>query len=272
MTDAVARRPRRRTLLVVIGMVLVAVGLGGCIAPAPRAAPGTTVLGPRDFCDPLRAAAPALFTARDRSRLIDDLVLARAGAPRGMQPPLDSLIALEREHVNPVDAAAGGATDRAAPTGATAPAVPGGTPRPLDSWFDALRQLDGVARAECAVDVAAGLPAPGRPSVTVPGTAAASSGASSGPLTFTDIEAMVRAARPDARWVEDGLSGAVGSGAVRKVMIEAVDDPERARGVCIDVFTVLVDQPPPPVVEIRSSAGLVVAESDGTTCQSVPGR
>jgi len=120
---------------------------------------------------------------------------------------------------------------------------------PVDRWFDAVRQPDDVVRDECAVDLSTGLDPVGTSSSAVPAPPSASTGA----LSFSDIVALVRSTRPDAGWLDDGLTGSVGTGEVRQVVIEGVDDPERARDVCDDVLAVLLTRTPPPVVEVRST-------------------
>ena len=231
------RRPSAAILLAVgLGVVL---GASACVSAPPRAAaPGTTVVAPMGFCDPLRELATDAWTPGDRSRAQAELALAREAAPDGVQPTLDRLLALEGSGVHP--------------------GAPGASAEDVGTWFDSMSALADVAERECLVQLAAT-----SPGTTARGTTPSGAGADG---ALADLVAAVRAAGRGASWVDRGLDGAVATGDSTQVVVYAVDDPAVALTICEDLVAVTPSGARPASVRVRNPAGLVVASTDSGAC------
>ena len=244
----------RRAMAAGLAAALAVLG-GGCASAVVRPTAGTTTttLLPASFCDPIRSLSVEMW-AEDgpRTKVVTDLESARAHAPEGMTPVLDALLALERDEAG---------------------AVPGTTVLfAQDRWFAAMDALADVAERECGVDIAAGAPdtpsgtaAPGPP--RPPGTPV---GPAASGLTFDAVVAQVRAARPDAPWTDQPLTGTVGDGETVQVDIEGVDDVATALVVCEDLLAVLPTRAQHPKVAVRSTAGVILAVGEAGGCFDTP--
>ena len=191
MTGLPARRARRAlavSAMAIVGPLVAA----GCVADrAPISTTGTTTFASQLFCEPVHALSIDAWTDQGpRGRVARDLTAARDHAPASVHAVLDTLIELERAGVHP------GAADE------TSGATVGTGPMPLARWSDAMATLSDVADRECDVDLIAGAA-----SDAVPGAPAIEGKpAGSAELAPADVIDLVRAKRPEARWIDRALS------------------------------------------------------------------